>query len=55
VKSDIAKVVEAVLAQFSAGDDLDLTEILAADRRARELAEKEIGRKSLPRLSGARR
>jgi 1-deoxy-D-xylulose-5-phosphate reductoisomerase len=36
--ADIAKVVEAVLAQFAAGDDLDLAEILAADRRARELA-----------------
>jgi 1-deoxy-D-xylulose-5-phosphate reductoisomerase len=40
--ADIAKVVAAVLAQFSAGNDLDLAEILAADRRARELSGKEI-------------
>ena len=40
--TDIAKVVEAVLARFSAGNDLDLEEILAADQRARELARKKI-------------
>jgi 1-deoxy-D-xylulose-5-phosphate reductoisomerase len=39
--TDIARVVGAVLAQFAAGNDLDLAEILAADRRARELAKKE--------------
>ena len=40
--TDIAKVVETVLAQFAAGDDLDLAAILAADAEARELAEKKI-------------
>ncbi|MCW5206738.1 1-deoxy-D-xylulose-5-phosphate reductoisomerase [Desulfobulbus sp. F5] len=40
--TDIARVVEAVLAQFAAGNDLDLGEILSADRTARELAKKEI-------------
>jgi 1-deoxy-D-xylulose-5-phosphate reductoisomerase len=40
--TDIARVVEAVLTQFVAGDDLDLEEILAADQRARELARKKI-------------
>uniref|UniRef100_UPI004056E874 1-deoxy-D-xylulose-5-phosphate reductoisomerase n=1 Tax=Candidatus Electronema sp. TaxID=2698783 RepID=UPI004056E874 len=39
---DIAKVVETVLAQFAAGDDLDLAAILAADTEARELAGREI-------------
>jgi 1-deoxy-D-xylulose-5-phosphate reductoisomerase len=40
--TDIARVVEAVLAQFVAGNDLDLEEILAADRKARELTRKKI-------------
>ncbi|MCW5201005.1 1-deoxy-D-xylulose-5-phosphate reductoisomerase, partial [Desulfobulbus sp. F4] len=40
--TDIAKVVEAVLARFSAGDDLDLGAILAADNVARRLAQEEI-------------
>jgi 1-deoxy-D-xylulose-5-phosphate reductoisomerase len=44
--ADIAKVVEAVIAQFAAGNDLDLAEILAADRRARELAQEAIARLS---------
>ncbi|MCW5199817.1 hypothetical protein VU05_03800 [Desulfobulbus sp. F1] len=37
-------MVEAVLAQFSAGNDLDLAEILAADKRARELAGEQCSR-----------
>jgi 1-deoxy-D-xylulose-5-phosphate reductoisomerase len=40
--TDIARVVEAVLAQFVAGDDLDLGAILAADNVARRLAQEEI-------------
>ena len=40
--TDIAKVVESVLAQFAAGDDLDLAAILDADKKARELTRKEI-------------
>ncbi|WP_417909376.1 1-deoxy-D-xylulose-5-phosphate reductoisomerase [Candidatus Electronema sp. PJ] len=39
--TDIARVVEAVLAQFAPGNDLDLGEILAADRTARELAQEK--------------
>lgn len=45
--TNITRVVEAVLTQFAAGDDLDLTEILAADRKARELAGKEIARRRI--------
>jgi len=45
--TDIAKVVAAVLAQFAAGNDLDLAEILATDRTARELAEEEIARRQV--------
>uniref|UniRef100_UPI0040571E00 1-deoxy-D-xylulose-5-phosphate reductoisomerase n=1 Tax=Candidatus Electronema sp. TaxID=2698783 RepID=UPI0040571E00 len=40
--TDIAKIVEAVLARFAAGDDLDLGAILAADNVARRLAGEEI-------------
>lgn len=40
--TDIAKVVETVLAGFAAGDDLDLGAILAADNAARRLAQEEI-------------
>lgn len=40
--TDIAKVVETVLAGFAAGDDLDLDAILAADNAARQLAQEEI-------------
>ncbi|WP_420208186.1 1-deoxy-D-xylulose-5-phosphate reductoisomerase [Candidatus Electronema sp. JC] len=40
--TDIAKVVKTVLSRFTAGDDLDLAAILAADAEARELAEKKI-------------
>jgi 1-deoxy-D-xylulose-5-phosphate reductoisomerase len=40
--TDIAKVVETVLAQFAAGDDLDLAAILAADKMAREMTREEI-------------
>ena len=32
----------SVLAQFAAGDDLDLAAILDADKKARELTRKEI-------------
>jgi 1-deoxy-D-xylulose-5-phosphate reductoisomerase len=46
--ADIAQVVEAVLAQFSAGNDLDLAEILAADRRARELAREQCNKINVP-------
>ncbi|WP_417913874.1 1-deoxy-D-xylulose-5-phosphate reductoisomerase [Candidatus Electronema sp. JM] len=45
--TDIAKVVEAVLAQFVAGDDLDLAAILAADKKARDLALEEIARRQI--------
>ncbi|MGR0480160.1 MAG: 1-deoxy-D-xylulose-5-phosphate reductoisomerase [Candidatus Electronema sp. V4] len=47
--TDIARVVEAVLAQFGTGNDLDLEEILAADRKARELAGKQCSRMNAPR------
>jgi 1-deoxy-D-xylulose-5-phosphate reductoisomerase len=47
--TDIARVVEAVLARFAAGDDLDLGEILSADRMARELAGEEVSRHSTSR------
>ncbi len=42
--TDIAKVVETVLTQFAAGDDLDLAAILAADKKARELTRKKLKR-----------
>lgn len=42
--TDIARVVEMVLAQFAAGDDLDLSAILDADKKARKLTQEEIKR-----------
>ncbi len=45
--TDIAKVVEAVLAHFASGDDLDLRAILAADKKARELTQQEITSSSI--------
>jgi 1-deoxy-D-xylulose-5-phosphate reductoisomerase len=42
--TDIARVVETVLTQFAAGDDLDLDAILAADKKARKMTQEEIKR-----------
>jgi len=47
---DITETVEKVLSHFAVGDDLDLDEILAADRKARLLAAEEVENRL---LSGA--
>jgi 1-deoxy-D-xylulose-5-phosphate reductoisomerase len=45
--TDITAIVASTLDCFAPGDDLDLDAILAADRKAREIAEKEVAQRQL--------